>query len=252
MASKRPFFVGYGKKLPKDIATLILPVFALFIVSFAGLSMLLSSSQGDPGDGRFRFDLGRQELTGVLEFHPYPVLRLPASGSEPAMTLLMSGQGKRGPLPAGSEPNSRPVLAKGVYLKRGDITMLQVAGRNGLSDLDPLEGFEPAEPVSLGKWRLSGEICDGKCYTGSMRPGTGLAHKACANLCISGGIPAVFVSSGNVEGSSFFLLADQNGNPLGDELFDLVALRIEAEGEVERLDNLTVFKMDVDSVKVLK
>ena len=89
----RPFYLGYGKKLNKDIARLLLPVFALFIVTFVCLSLLLSSMQGDPGDGRFRGDLGRQNLTSVVEFHPYPVLRLPPLEGEPARTLMMSGVG---------------------------------------------------------------------------------------------------------------------------------------------------------------
>ena len=84
-----------------------------------------------------------------------------------------------------------------------------------------------------------------------MRPGTGLAHKACANLCISGGVPAVFVSTSPVDGHRFFLLADQDGKPLGDRLYDLVALLIEVEGRVEKLDDIAVFKMDVSTVKVL-
>lgn len=251
----RPFFVGYGKKLPKGIAKLVLPVFALFIAVFVCLSLLLSSMQGDPGDGRFRGDLGRQNLTGIVEFHPYPVLRLPSVDGEAARTLMMSGIGKRGVIERASSLDGQIVSASGIFIKRGDITMLQVrGGKRGLDAASEVlqDGFVPSEPVSLGKWRLSGEICDGKCYAGAMRPGTGLAHKACANLCISGGIPAVFVSAGEVDGSNYFLLADSDGNPLGEEMSDLVALYIEAEGEVERLDDLTIFKMDMSTVKVVR
>ena len=39
-------------------------------------------------------------------------------------------------------------------------------------------------------------------------------------FCLADGIPAVFVSSGPVEGSSYFLLADQDGKPLGEEMND--------------------------------
>ncbi|MEM9278342.1 MAG: hypothetical protein AAGA76_07190 [Pseudomonadota bacterium] len=251
--SSRPFFVGYGSKLPKDIAKLILPVFALFITTFVALSLLLSSSAEEAGDGRFRFDLGRQTLAGVLQYHPYPVLRLPAEDGNPAKTLMMSGGGKRGAFVNAQGMDGEAVVAWGVYMRRGDITMLQVAGRQNIeaSEEELPEGFQPSKPVSLGKWRLAGEICDGKCYTGAMRPGTGLAHKACANLCVAGGIPPVFVSSGDVDGSSFFLLTDKDGKPVGDQIRDLMALYVEAEGEVERLDDLTVFKMDLATVKVL-
>ena len=249
----RPFFVGYGKKIPSEIAKLVFPAFALFISVMVFLSIILSSSQGDPGEGRFRWDQGRQTFNGVLEFRPYPVLRLPADGDQPPMTLMVSGNGKRGAFGNAKGLAGEAVTAWGIVLERGDIPMLQVAGRKPMGASDDVlpAGFEPAEPVKLGKWRLAGEICDGKCYLGAMRPGQGLAHKACTNLCIIGGTPAVFVSSGAVGGSDFFLLADENGNPLGEELFDYVALLIEVEGEVERLDNLNVFKMDLSTIEVL-
>ena len=109
----------------------------------------------------------------------------------------------------------------------------------------------PSAPVSLGRWRIAGEICDGKCYAGAMRPGTGLAHKACANLCIAGGVPAVFVSSSPVEGHRYFLLADETGKPAGELLKDHVAVYVEAEGEVERLDDLAVFRIDRSTIRVL-
>ncbi len=251
--SPRPFFVGYGSKVPKGIAQLIFPVFALFIAAFVTLSLLLSSSSGDPGDGRFRGDLGRQNLVGILEFRPYPVLRLPPTADQPAKTLMMSGRGKRGAFKNAKGLDGEAVFAWGIFMKRGDITMLQVAGRQGIemAEQEIPPDFVPSQPVKLGKWRLAGEICDGKCYAGAMRPGTGLAHKACANLCLADGIPAVFVSSGKVEGSNYFLLADKDGKPLGQEMNDLVALYVEAEGEVERLDDLNIFKMDLSTVRVL-
>jgi hypothetical protein len=113
----------------------------------------------------------------------------------------------------------------------------------------PLQGVggqgrvAPATP--LGRWRITGEICDGKCYSGSMRPGNGLAHKACANFCILGGVPPVFVSTAPVEGSSFMLLADAAGGPLPGRLYDLVALRLQLEGELERRGDLLVFKVNL-------
>ncbi|MGI9432480.1 MAG: hypothetical protein ACR2PQ_09715, partial [Myxococcota bacterium] len=119
-------------------------------------------------------------------------------------------------------------------------------------DLTPAQAaFTPAPPVPLGRWRLVGEICDGKCLGGAMRPGTGLSHKACANLCVTGGVPPVFVSTGAVAGSKFFLLGDAEGGPLPDRFRDFSALLIQFEGEVERRDDLLVFKVDLDSAEVL-
>ncbi|MGE6744243.1 hypothetical protein ACQKGC_28815, partial [Allorhizobium pseudoryzae] len=81
---------------------------------------------------------------------------------------------------------------RGSVLRRGAIQMLVVEGRG--QPLDASSGLDPAMHEPLGRWRIAGEICDGKCYAGAMRPGSGLAHKACANLCLIGEIPAVFVT----------------------------------------------------------
>lgn len=125
--------------------------------------------------------------------------------------------------------------------------MLQIAGK-----IKPSTEGEAAEvPVrQLGKWQLSGEVCDGKCYAGAMRPGTGIGHKACANLCLVGGVPAVFVIRGAVEGSSFFMLADAEGKALGDRIYDLTAVLLSARGSIEMRGNLPIFKIDLDSVEI--
>ena len=253
--SEKPFFIGYIDNPPKGIQTFILPVFALFIVGAVFFSLLLSGSQTDPGPAGFKRGVGQLRTSGIVELHPYPVLRIPAGkNGEPARTLMMSGPGKRGVFQWGEKLQGKYADARGAVLARGDIEMLQVGNRNGLklSKKEVPANFTPAPPKPLGKWRITGEICDGKCVAGVMRPGRGIAHKACANLCVIGGIPAVFVSSGPVNGSTFFLLTDADGNPLGDELYDLMALYIEAEGHVEQLDDLMVFKMELDSVRILR
>ena len=153
------------------------------------------------------------------------------------------------PSPAARAHAGQPVVASGVILKRGRLDMLQVDGDPALAPVPNAPPFAPAPPAPLGRWRIAGEICDGKCYVGAMRPGRGLAHKACANLCLIGGVPPVFVSSGSIEGSSFFLLADPDGGPLPDLVRDLVGVGLELEGEVERRDDLLVFKTDLARAK---
>jgi hypothetical protein len=85
-----------------------------------------------------------------------------------------------------------------------------------------------------------------------MRPGTGLAHKACANLCVIGGVPPVLVTTSPVAGTTFFLLGDADGNALDEWILDKVAVLVEAEGRVERRGDLHVFKLDTSTVKVAK
>lgn len=244
-----PFYVGYLNAIPKQLVSFLV-VFAVCFVGGLGLAALaLSSTQNDPGSGGFQWG-NRFENTGLLELRPYPVFRLPAEGDTPARTYMLSGQGKRGVFTQAEANQGTAVTLRGVPVNRGDLTMIQV-GRVDAAE-DQMTGFTPSEAVPLGRWKLTGEICDGKCYAGAMRPGRGLAHKACADLCLTGGIPPVFVSTGPVENRNFFLMADQDGNLLGDEIKPLLALFIEVEGEVEQLDDLMVFKVNLATARILR
>ncbi len=207
---------------------------------FLIIGLALARAVDDPGSGAVDWDAGEKAFRGVLTTRPYPLLNLPDGH-----TLMMAGPTQVGPE---FDPalDGKVVEATGVVAKRGTLDMLDTNA--------PLKGVEGqrsvAPAVPLGRWRITGEICDGKCYSGSMRPGNGLAHKACANFCILGGVPPVFVSTAPVEGTSFMMLADAAGGPLPDRLYDLVALRIQLDGELERRGDLLVFKVDLRRARV--
>jgi hypothetical protein len=201
-----PFFIGWSSSLPGSLVVFLCVVAAALIGGGAGLAFTTSATINDPGNGRFEWGMGQQQMAGVLQAEPYPVLRLPAGadGTSPKAVLL-AGQGKRGVQGRAASLDGTAVEASGILLKRGSIDMLQVGGKIGLrateSEVNPAaDRYQPAPPVALGRWRMTGEVCDGKCYQGAMRPGRGLAHKACANLCLIGGAPPVFVTSSPVDG----------------------------------------------------
>ena len=128
--------------------------------------------------------------------------------------------------------------------------MLQLrGGRKGIRKTAGTPDLPPSKP--LGRWRLSGEICDGKCLAGTMRPGRGLSHKACASLCLINGAPPIFVSSAPVDGAEFFLLANAEGQTLGDAVLDHVAQFVSLEGAVEKRGDIHVFKVDFSTLKRL-
>lgn len=244
------FFIGYLNRVSRDLGLFLLAVAAVLLAGFAGLGLALGVAVDDPGDGDFAWQLGTQHLVGVVEPGPYPVLRLPPDDGHPApRTIMLVAAGKHGAQAAAASHAGAAVTASGVVIKRGPLDMLQLDGE--LQALADAPAFTPSPPVPLGRWRLAGEICDGKCYAGAMRPGRGLAHKACANLCLIGGVPPVFVSSGTVAGRSFFLLTAEDGGPLPDHVRDLVGLGVELEGRIVRLDDLLVFEVDLDRARLL-
>lgn len=247
-----PFFIGWAS-LPAALAVPLTFVAAALVAGFAALALGLGASVGDPGPGGFDWAAGRQEMAGVVQARPYPILRLPPSEAHPdGHAVMLAGVGKVGAQAPAAPLDGKAATAAGFLIKRGDLDMLQLDGPQGLVATEAAAAASPSPPVPLGRWRLTGELCDGKCYAGAMRPGTGLAHKACANLCLAGGLPLVFVSTGPVEGQTFFLVGDAAGNePAAEDYRGLVARLVEIEAEVEKVDDLLVLRTDLRQARLL-
>ena len=216
------------------------------VLGFAVASFAISATQDDPG----RAFAPGVNLRGVIFAKPYPHLRTAPSKKYPqGRTLALSIRfGKRGVVPIAKRLNGQIVNVRGAVTRRGDTEMLQTTRR--IRKAKNQAPIALTKTVDLGRWRLSGEVCDGKCLVGAMNPGRGLAHKACANLCIAGGVPPIFVTEKKVEGSQFMLLAGPDGGPLPKKLYDKVGLFITVEGRLERRGNLLIFRVDLDKAEV--
>jgi hypothetical protein len=234
------FFVGWAPRAPRRLAAFIAAVVGASLIGLVALAMTLGRAT-DVGAGDI---LGEANLTGVLQSTPYPLLRAPPDAAHPmGHAVMLAGEGKYGLGARGDELAGQRIEARGALVKRGDLDMLIVSPEDGLTQATPATG-SVAPTIPLGRWRVNGEICDGKCNAGVMRPGKGIAHRACASLCVAGGVPAVFVSTAPLDGATFLLLADANGGPPPSSMLDLIALPVTLEGDVERRDDLLVFRVD--------
>lgn len=247
-----PFFVGY-LPVPIGLRVFLTAVCVILAVGGAGLAYALALTQDDPGPGRLRFDYGPQTVMGVLELTPSPILHV-TQGTDAipvGHTLMLSGQGKNGAVERAQALEGQLVQATGVLIERGDLDMFQLNGGNNFRAADDqtvIPDIPEAEP--LGRWQITGEICDGKCQTGAMRPGNGIAHRACANLCLIGGVPPVFVTTQPVEGEEFLMITGVGDETLPPELFDYVGLYVTLEGDVARHGDLLVLTVDTDTVEL--
>ncbi|MEL6450800.1 MAG: hypothetical protein AAFQ19_06035 [Pseudomonadota bacterium] len=250
--SDKPFFVGY-LPVPDKLRVLLVFVAVLLIGGMGVAGYMLGATQDDPGPGAFRFDYGRQTVTGVIEMTPYPVLHVTQGNDRIAVgdSFLMTAGGKSGVDDRAQPLDGQLAQVSGVILERGDLYMIQLrGGRNGLR---AAEGDAPnvaAQPQ--GRWQLTGEICDGKCLAGAMRPGRGLAHKACANLCLLGDVPPIFVSSQPVLGEEFLLVTGPGGTRLPPAAYDYIAQYVTAEGEITKRGDLLVWEIDPDTIEVVQ
>lgn len=244
---KDEFFVGWSNTPGPRTSVFLALVSAVFIAGLALVSVLLSRTIDDPGQsllatGALPNVQPDVTLTGTLTSSPYPIIMLAPDAMHPqGHAVLLTGDGKHGFAFDRAALEGARVEVKGVLLKRGALDML-VVSESPMKLADPAAS---ARAVSLGQWRLVGEICDGKCAAGAMSPGTGLAHKACASLCLLGNVPAVFVSAVPLEGQQFMVIADERGNAHDHRIRDFIAMRVALEGEVERRGDLLVLRTDL-------
>jgi hypothetical protein len=99
-----------------------------------------------------------------------------------------------------------------------------------------------------GRTTLEGEIVDSKCWLGVMRPGDGKVHKACASLCIRGGIPPMFVT--RTEGApGISLMTTFDGKAIPPEsILEYVADPVRLTGLIEKRGDVYIFKADLSTL----
>ncbi|MBR0656162.1 hypothetical protein [Plastoroseomonas arctica] len=246
MSGSPDFFIGWSSSPPRPLRRFLAVLGAGVMAGAIALGIGLGFAADDPAGPGFGQGgapvpalVFEERVTGTLTAEPYPVLHLPPSPGLPrGRALLLAGDGKVGVGDVAAMAG-QSVAMGGFALRRGDIEMLATG--------DAPEVVGPGAPVPverLGRWRITGEICDGKCASGGMRPGIGLAHRACATLCLSGDIPAIFVATAPVEGSAYLLLADAEGRANLAAFRPLVGQRVRLEGEVLRQGAMLVFRAD--------
>lgn len=251
---RAPFYVGY-LKTPRALLAFLAIVVGGALGTSAVLAVTLVIAQGDWGDAGFQWGEGYQTRTGILKVDPYPVLYLKPDTSHPqGRAIPLSGEGKRGVREKAVALDGKPVDIGGFLLRAGDRDMLQVGGEVDLRparDRSVLAGFTGPSSETIGKRTLRGEIVDSKCYLGAMRPGEGKTHKLCANLCLIGGIPPMFVVYRADGPPEVLLLAGPDGGPVTGALLNDTARYVELSGTVERRADLLVFRVDPATLRHL-
>ena len=229
----KPYFVGWSPRSALPLLGFLALVLFTLLAAFGALAFGLGVAVDDPGGGDFT---GEKQITGTLIADPYPMIVT----DQDHHTIMLSGGGKRGVQEQARPLDGQHVRATGAGVKRGDRDLLLV------DTLQPEPGavFTSARE-SLGTWRLTGEICDGKCSLGVMKPGNKPAHKACANVCLLGGVPPVFITTTPVLGTRYVLMGDPYNHALPDAFRDEVAVTRRMDGVLERIGDALVFRTDV-------
>jgi len=166
-----------------------------------------------------RFEYGKSRtFEGVVRTRPVPHL-----GS-----TLLAGEGKHG-----ASVVDGAARVTGSLIERDGMHMVEV---HRVERLGNAPAAAPAQFVRRGTFR--GEIVDSKCWLGVMNPGEKKVHRACASLCIRGGIPPMLVT----HDAKYILVTHHDVLPL-------VAETVEITGEVVREGELLVLRAERNAIR---
>lgn len=240
------FYVGYlpmPQRLRRFTAGLVVCLAALLV----GLALVFAAGQDDPGSGRWEEE--PRSFEGVLVAKPYPGIIL--TEGEPEYILLVAA-GKHGTASLIADIALHRARVRGTVLRRGEMRLAEVVDEpDAIVDLGPTPSQSPANRVVGQTVSLRGEIIDPKCYFGAMKPGSGKTHKACAALCLRGGIPPMFVAATNP--NQIFLLLDSRGRAFDPEqlerLIDFVGEDVQVPAYVGYLAGLPTLSIDPSRIR---
>ncbi len=254
-----PFYVGYQAKAPQVIArSLSLASIGLFAIS-ALLAAGLATWQEPFDRGVFEFGV-ETTVVGTLLSDPIPHLWVePGVDSGKGAPVAPGGYllvelGKYGFSSQRTSPGRVRVIGSLIRSEAGkmiEVHSIEPIPSETLSiALQPTAAPSVPSLQDLGSQTLRGEIVDAKCYYGVMKPGRKKPHRACASLCIRGGIPAVLLSQQR-NSRRAVILVPNGEEPIGSELLSRIAEPVQVEGIVQQRGDLQFLRLDTMAIRRL-
>lgn len=249
------FYVGYLPKAPATLVSIIRKIIFVMICLMIVVASMLAWQQKEFSSANFEYGINTA-LDGYIFNEPVPHMLIPlgndVQGKELYQTVLLVGFGKSGAdkftqaLGITKDREGSNVRLTGSLIYGDGKTLLQVDEN---SEMTFLEGYHPtvSTPYEEGNLSLSGEIVDPKCYFGVMKPGEGKAHRSCAIRCIAGGIPPVF----KTDSAGYFLLVNENREPISSDIAALVGDQITLPGKAMRWNDWTILSVDSQLIQQL-
>lgn len=227
------FFIGWSEQTPRIDRRFFLGLGLSLTAGAGALGAALGAFQRGPGNGQW--DFTERDWHGRVYAEPFPVLRSrDVDGSVRSLWLVCAG--KCGVAAQMRHLDGRTVTVRGSLLSRDGFYMISASeGADWISEAAPADGDAELDwPAfaDVGAIEVPGEILDVKCYFGAMRPSTGKTHKACASLCIRGGIPPALFVRDRAGRRRVLLLVDGERRAHGAGLLPLVADPVTVAGRV--------------------
>ncbi len=233
------FYVGY---LPMPAGHLRFVRIAIPLTPWilVACGAVIAYFQRSPGDAVW--DQGKTiQRTGVLRERPYPHL---VFESETTTPVFLVEQGKRGSAPRCKGLDGTLVRVTGWKLDRDGREIVELAPEPTAIERTPGEVPALSADRDLGSVYIDGEVVDYKCYLGAMKPGDGKTHKACAALCLTGGIPPMLVTLDANGGRQYVLLAHESGGPMPAWISELAGEPVRVSGHLHEQGNLRILYVE--------
>jgi hypothetical protein len=235
------FYVGYLPVPPAHRRFLVRAIPIIAAVMILG-ALLIAFGQRSPGNGVFESSVS--SVTGTLIIRPYPMLIEQETGG----VVLLVEQGKHGGRDSLAEHAATTVTCTGLLLRRDGRRMLELLpGADGVTATGVTATAVAMTPQGAPV-ELSGEILDSKCALGAMKPGDGKAHKACATLCVRGGIPPMFRwDEGGI--ARYALIVTAEGGPANSPVLPFIGEPVTLTGRPSTLGSLDVIMLEPGSIR---
>lgn len=250
MPSSDEFFIGW-LPLPPSYRRVARFAAAACLALAIGAAALISAQQASSGSGRWDADRVIT-LEGVVTARPYALLHVRAVDAQARpQTVLLVSSGKFGAAERALPFAGKLVRVRGTRIQRDGRAMLELVDEPlAIELLEPPSHAPPHTPliVRQGSITLAGEIIDPKCYLGAMKPGGGKTHKACAALCLAGGVPPMFVTRGSVGQETYYLLVTTAGDSAAELAIPWVGEPVEVTAEAETWGDLAVLRIRAGGV----
>ena len=245
--SENDFFIGYADT-PKPDRRFFLGAGLGLMLGTGAVAAGIAALQRTPGPGTWD-QAAVRDWTGIATAEPYAMLRTTDIDGTPR-TALLACLGKCGVAARIGSHAGQPVTVRGSLIQRGDNAMIAVV--DGMDWIRPAGETPPTdllfpEVEPLTEIDLAGEILDSKCWFGAMRPSEGKVHKACAALCIRGGIPPALFARDRAGRGALMILTD-GGLAYGEDLLPLIADPVRVRGTVSRWGNLLLVDAPVAQI----
>jgi hypothetical protein len=241
------FYVGWEPRMSAATRRFVRRAIAVAFAAAAAIALAIAAAQAPFAASVFEYG-DEREFVGEIRETPAPrlVVETPACTEWCATRsgwLLAHYGTKRGAADLVRGLDGRRVRLRGVLVYRDDQTLLDVVA-DSIEPIDAAAAAAPERVVDLGEQTLRGEVVDGKCHLGVMRPGSGKVHRGCAARCIASGAPPLLWVRDREGRGLHFLLVGADGRALGRELLPWVAESVEVTGRVARHDQLLVLRAE--------